>query len=672
MKRLEKKKVKNPKHKKKSIIKPKKEKVLVVAQEFKFARLLSGNEKKTRDRVLKTLKKWLLNCFEKGYEFKEDDFIRVWKGLFYAVWMSDKPLVQEELCDNIAEILDLFPVEQIHHAILMMKAGFRVLATEWYGLDQHRMDKFLMLVRRYLRGGWRCLRRADWSLDSCHRFVDMLTGQDGLFAVKTPSFARNSLSLMLHVIDCYLEELSKVSEGSIPLASMACLLQPFTLHVRCDTPLSVPARRLLTQLITQTDLGLEYEQKARAWKKMGCPPGGPDALELVEDEDDEEHEDDEQEEVLEDGPGPLDPRAGRVSVLLTPLPVPGAELADQLRGAATSHRAKRRAEICAERFLALSSSEYPLKVPEADIPEEVPKGVSPGKAAKSLVRLERSLGATKDELALKAMSKKHRKKLLAKARAGLSIVEEVTAGSRDGEWQVEEAEDTEHTKDEDKENLKKKKNRKRKMKNDQEDGNKKRRVTGDDVIETNESNHKNSITEIKKKKRDKAKIKTKKNNERKVSGGDGSKAVISIKPINKENNTKTQKDRIENKERAESVASDERKNEKMSKDKEKKQEKKRNEKDSERVTPSKVKNYQKATQAKKDSPKKVVTFDTPKKVKFVLKKNSMQLPGEYYRSVQRSPDIPYDGTRQPAKTNLKPSTPSPINPFFKKYKLKIK
>lgn len=27
-------------------------------------------------------------------EFKEDDFTRVWKGLFYAVWMSDKPLVQ--------------------------------------------------------------------------------------------------------------------------------------------------------------------------------------------------------------------------------------------------------------------------------------------------------------------------------------------------------------------------------------------------------------------------------------------------------------------------------------------------------------------------------------------------------------------------------------------------
>lgn len=67
MKIPEKKKEKKDKTKKKQNIKPKKEHVLIVAQEFKFARLLSGNEKKTRDRVLKTLKKWLLNCFEKGY-----------------------------------------------------------------------------------------------------------------------------------------------------------------------------------------------------------------------------------------------------------------------------------------------------------------------------------------------------------------------------------------------------------------------------------------------------------------------------------------------------------------------------------------------------------------------------------------------------------------------------
>lgn len=34
-------------------------KAVVIAQEIKFARLLSSNDKKTRDRVLKNLRKWL-------------------------------------------------------------------------------------------------------------------------------------------------------------------------------------------------------------------------------------------------------------------------------------------------------------------------------------------------------------------------------------------------------------------------------------------------------------------------------------------------------------------------------------------------------------------------------------------------------------------------------------
>lgn len=35
-------------------------KVIVIAQEIKFARLLSCNDKVTRDRVLKNLKRWLI------------------------------------------------------------------------------------------------------------------------------------------------------------------------------------------------------------------------------------------------------------------------------------------------------------------------------------------------------------------------------------------------------------------------------------------------------------------------------------------------------------------------------------------------------------------------------------------------------------------------------------
>lgn len=65
------------------------------------------------------------------------------------------------------------------------------------------------------------------------------------------------------------------------------------------------------------------------------------------------------------------------------------------------------------------------------------------------------------------------------------------------------------------------------------------------------------------------------------------------------------------------------------------------------------------------------TFDSPKKVKFVLKNNSMQGTIDYYKSVRQSPSIPFDSSKKPTKTNLKVSTPSPINPFFKK-KLRLK
>lgn len=60
-------KTKKPQIKKTPIVKPKKEQVLIVAQEIRFARLLADNDKKTRDRALKSLKKWLLNCFHKNY-----------------------------------------------------------------------------------------------------------------------------------------------------------------------------------------------------------------------------------------------------------------------------------------------------------------------------------------------------------------------------------------------------------------------------------------------------------------------------------------------------------------------------------------------------------------------------------------------------------------------------
>ncbi|XP_050358477.1 ribosomal RNA processing protein 1 homolog [Nymphalis io] len=704
MKLPEKKKPKKQKIKKKTIAKPKKEKVLLVAQEFKFARLLSENEKKTRDRVLKTFKKWLLNCFEKGYEFKEEDFIRVWKGLFYAVWMSDKPLVQEDLCESISEILDLFPPEHISSAMLMSKAGFKVLATEWYGIDQHRMDKFLMLVRRYLRGSLRCLLRCNWSLESCTLFADMLSSGDGLLALTTPLYARNALSLVLHIMDCYLEEISKVSRGEIPGASLARLLRPASALVcGAGDARAQAARRVLGALVRQSALGLRYEHKARAWQLMGCPAGGPDALELMSDDEADEEVDPDDTEDVENGA--LDPRAGRVHVVLRPLPVPAALLAEQLRQllAGAGSRAYTRARICAERFEELARNNYPLKVPDTDAQGLEPNldRAEPMRAASRLQKLEKTLITASDELALRGLSKKHRKRLLARSRSGLSIVDEIAEGKSDsanGDWQVETTKTDDKTKKEEsnKENkASKKKNRKRKLQKEdnvpQVDNKKPKTnkiVTNNDTnkVKTNEkqvnnkkvkpnntnNNQKqteyasnkpnmkqNDDTKAGKQKKNKKKLKKEKDKKLaeepakvlSVNNADNTKG--SPKPKTNDKQTTTQTNVKRNSENKNAVNG-----------------KPNRGKLEPKLVVNKVKKYEKQTNVnniKKDSsPKKKAVLETPKKVKFVLKNNSMQAPVDYYKSVRQSPSIPFDSSKQPNKTNLKPSTPSPINPFFKK------
>lgn len=56
-----------------------------------------------------------------------------------------------------------------------------------------------------------------------------------------------------------------------------------------------------------------------------------------------------------------------------------------------------------------------------------------------------------------------------------------------------------------------------------------------------------------------------------------------------------------------------------------------------------------------------------KKVKIMLKMNRSQDTNEYVRQLRSSPNLPYDATKQPTKSLLKPNLmPSPINPYYKR------
>lgn len=69
--------------------------------------------------------------------------MRLWKGLFYCMWMSDKPLIQEELAESLSNIVHCFDSMEI--VLLYTKCTLKTLAIEWFGIDQFRLDKFQMV-----------------------------------------------------------------------------------------------------------------------------------------------------------------------------------------------------------------------------------------------------------------------------------------------------------------------------------------------------------------------------------------------------------------------------------------------------------------------------------------------------------------------------------------------
>lgn len=67
--------------------------------------------------------------------------------------MCDRPLPQQQLCNDLSELLWVLPTTSSEQAVVMtwLRAFWATMAREWTtGIDVLRMEKFLLLVRRML------------------------------------------------------------------------------------------------------------------------------------------------------------------------------------------------------------------------------------------------------------------------------------------------------------------------------------------------------------------------------------------------------------------------------------------------------------------------------------------------------------------------------------------
>lgn len=174
---------------------------------------LASCNQSTREKALKLLKTWLPN----QSQVSDDNMKKIWKGLFYCVWHADKLPVQTELIGRLSSLLvslDL-PVSIHYFSVFLL-----TMRREWYGIDGLRLDKFYLLIRKFMHNFFQLMKKNSWDLELSRRLMGVL--EERTF------FADDELQgngVNYHIASVFLEELKPF----LPLRSetLDILLKPF-------------------------------------------------------------------------------------------------------------------------------------------------------------------------------------------------------------------------------------------------------------------------------------------------------------------------------------------------------------------------------------------------------------------------------------------------------------
>ncbi|XP_029981188.1 ribosomal RNA processing protein 1 homolog B isoform X2 [Sphaeramia orbicularis] len=193
---------------------------LVQEPEVQLAQRLASNEKPIRTKAVKKLRKYISVRSQKATGgFTSDELLKLWKGLFYCLWMQDKPLLQEELSNQISSLLHSF--HNTDGQLLYLETFLQTFKREWTGIDRLRMDKFYQLVRFMFRQTFEILKKSDWDSSLISRFLELLTAQ------LLHSSSAAPMGLQFHVLDLYMTELAVVGSAELTAAQNLTFIEPF-------------------------------------------------------------------------------------------------------------------------------------------------------------------------------------------------------------------------------------------------------------------------------------------------------------------------------------------------------------------------------------------------------------------------------------------------------------
>ncbi|KAG1838345.1 Nop52-domain-containing protein [Suillus tomentosus] len=207
-----------------------------------LGKYLASSEKKTRDKAVKNLAVFLSSDSENV--LPDLEMAKLWKGIFYCFWMSDKPLVQQALAGELAELI--LTIADVPSSLNFLRGFWTMTVREWNGIDRLRMDKYYMLIRKFVNASFRFLVRTKWDSATVEEYNLILSGPSGPLC---PNDIRVPTSLAFHLSEIYIEELEKAltnSESPTPVP-LSTLLSPFIV-LAARTPTNTTYRHIQSSL----------------------------------------------------------------------------------------------------------------------------------------------------------------------------------------------------------------------------------------------------------------------------------------------------------------------------------------------------------------------------------------------------------------------------------------
>jgi len=134
--------------------------------------------------------------------------------------MSDRPRTQAALADSLADLVSILPSASV---LPFLRAFWQTMQREWTNIDVLRMEKFLLLTRRYLGATFAVLKGRGWEKTDIEAHLGLLREIPcNVEDMRVPNGMR------FHVIDIYVDELDRVGALEVDEGdeTLEALLEP--------------------------------------------------------------------------------------------------------------------------------------------------------------------------------------------------------------------------------------------------------------------------------------------------------------------------------------------------------------------------------------------------------------------------------------------------------------